>query len=84
MAGAASRGPTRDAATGTFATQVRESDPASAMEWAATVGNLQQREATVRQVLETWRKKDSAAARAWLEKTNAIGADLRSVLLRTP
>ncbi len=79
-----SPGPTRDAAAGAFATQVRETDPAGAMEWAATIGNLPQREATVRQVLETWRKKDSVAARAWLEKTNAIGADLRSVLLRTP
>jgi len=35
-------------------------------------------------VLDTWRKKDPAAARTWLENTNVIGADLRSVLLRAP
>ncbi|HEX5176503.1 MAG TPA: hypothetical protein VFV83_05720, partial [Chthoniobacteraceae bacterium] len=77
-------GPTRDAAAATFATEVRGTDPATAMEWAATVSNLDQRENTVRQVLETWRKKDRAAAQQWLENTSAIGADLRSVLLRTP
>jgi hypothetical protein len=77
-------GPTHDAAAATFATEVRGTDPATAMEWAASVGNLDQRENTVRAVLETWRKKDRAAAQQWLENTNAIGADLRSVLLRTP
>ena len=77
-------GPTRDVAAATFATEVRGTDPASAMEWAATVSNLNQREAAVRQVHDTWRKKDPAAAKAWLENTNVIGADLRSVLLRTP
>jgi hypothetical protein len=53
-------GPTRDVAAATFATEVRGTDPASAMEWAATVSNLNQREAAVRQVLDTWRKKDPA------------------------
>jgi hypothetical protein len=77
-------GPTRDASAATFAMGVREADPATAMEWAAMVSNLNQRESTVRQVLDTWRKKDPAAAKAWLENTNAIGADLRSVLLRAP
>jgi hypothetical protein len=77
-------GPTRDAAAATFATEVRGKDPATAMEWAVTVSNVNQRENTVRQVLDAWRKKDPAAAKSWLEGTSAIGADLRSVLLRAP
>jgi hypothetical protein len=47
------------------------------------VSDTAKRENAVREVLESWRKRDRAAAQRWLESTTIIAEDLRSVLLRT-
>lgn len=77
-------GATREAAAATYSEQVRNLDPAGAIAWAATVSDARQREQLAHEAFKVWRGRDSTAAKKWLQSTNIIGEDLRSVLLRAP
>jgi hypothetical protein len=68
--GAQPQTPELDGARSIFATQVARQDPESAMAWAQTVTDENQRSGAVEQVFNTWKKKDEAAATASL---NASG-----------
>jgi hypothetical protein len=62
-----SQGPELDKARGTYAGNVAYRDPVAAMDWAKSITAPEQRAASVAQVYNTWKKKDSAAAEAALK-----------------
>jgi hypothetical protein len=63
-------GPGSDSARMTFARQVSELDPESALRWAETISEPSQRESTIDHVFSDWRARDAAAARSFLQKSN--------------
>ncbi len=63
------QGPELDGARSIFATTVAGKDPESAMEWAKTITEENQRQAAVTGVYGTWKKKDAAAADAALARS---------------
>ena len=60
-------GPGSDTARMTFARQVADLDPESALRWAETVSDAAQRESTIDHIWTTWRGRDAPAARAFLQ-----------------
>ncbi len=65
--GAQPQTPELDSARSSFATQVAHRDPESAMAWANTVTDENQRAHAVGQVFETWKRNDEAAALSGLD-----------------
>ncbi|MGI8605178.1 MAG: hypothetical protein ACR2OZ_19575 [Verrucomicrobiales bacterium] len=63
------QGPELDKARASFARIAANRDPESAMEWAKTVTNEEQRRPAVEQVYKTWRKKDGPAAEQALQNS---------------
>jgi hypothetical protein len=61
------QGPELDNARRTFASLVTQRDPSAAMDWAKSVTNEDQRNSSVQQIYQTWRKRDEKAAEAALE-----------------
>lgn len=61
--------PDLDGARFSFATQVAGRDPESAMAWANTVTEENQRTLAVEQVYKTWKQKDEPAASAALQSS---------------
>ena len=55
-------GPQSDTARMTFARQVADLDPESALQWASTVTDEAMRRAATEHILTTWRARDPAAA----------------------
>lgn len=62
-------GPDSDAARTTFARQVSELDPESALRWAETISDETLRESTIDHVYGDWRSRDAAAAHTFLQKS---------------
>jgi len=62
-------GPESDPARMTFARQVAEIDPESALRWAETIGDHAQRESTIDHVFGHWRSRDAMAAESFLQKS---------------
>ncbi len=58
-----------DTARTTFARQVADLDPESALRWAETVSDAAARETTIDQVFSNWRSRNAAAASAFLGKS---------------
>ena len=50
----------------TFARQVNDLDPESALAWADTVSDATIRESTIDHIWRSWNTRDAAAAGAWL------------------
>jgi RNA polymerase sigma factor (sigma-70 family) len=63
-------GPGSDSARMTFARQVSDLDPESALRWAETISEPAQRESTIDHVFSDWRTRDAVAARSFLQKSN--------------
>ncbi|MES2706423.1 MAG: sigma-70 family RNA polymerase sigma factor [Verrucomicrobiota bacterium] len=63
-------GPQSDTARMTFARQVADLDPASALRWAETVTDPAQRETTIDHIWQTWRARDATEAGAFLSTAN--------------
>ncbi|MDB6132709.1 MAG: hypothetical protein JWM59_952 [Verrucomicrobiales bacterium] len=63
-------GPQSDTARMTFARQVADLDPASALRWAETVTDPTQREGTIDHIWETWHARDTAEANTFLNTSN--------------
>jgi RNA polymerase sigma factor (sigma-70 family) len=61
-------GPQSDAARMTFARQVADLDPESALTWAATVSDETMRESTISHIWKNWSARDSSAAAKFLEQ----------------
>jgi RNA polymerase sigma factor (sigma-70 family) len=59
-------GPPSDTARMTFARQVNDLDPESALAWADTVSDAALRESTIDHIWRSWNSRDTAAAGAWL------------------
>ena len=53
----------------TFARQVQEIDPSSALAWAETISQPVLREATIDHVFQSWQARDAQAAQQFLEKS---------------
>jgi hypothetical protein len=62
-------GPTSDTARMTFARQVADLDPESALRWAETVSDASVRENTIDHVYTNWNARDAAAASTFLGKS---------------
>lgn len=62
-------GPQSDAARMTFARQVADLDPASALTWAATVSDESMRRSTSEHILHNWRARDPQAAAQYEAQT---------------
>ena len=60
-------GPASDTARMTFARQVADLDPESALRWAETVSDSTMREGTIDHVFASWHLRDATAAGAFLE-----------------
>ena len=61
-------GPDSDPARMTFARQVSDLDPESALRWAETISEPALRESTIDHVFGAWRARDAAAAQSFLQK----------------
>jgi RNA polymerase sigma factor (sigma-70 family) len=61
-------GPESDPARMTFARQVSDLDPESALRWAETISEAALRESTIDHVFGAWRARDGAAAQSFLQK----------------
>ncbi len=59
-------GPQSDTARMTFARQVNDLDPESALAWADTVSDAATRESTIDHIWRSWNTRDAAAAGAYL------------------
>lgn len=77
--GAQPQTPELDGARSSFATQVAARDPESAMAWANTVTEENQRSQAVEQVFTTWKKKDEAAATAALQSSGLSPEKIESI-----
>jgi RNA polymerase sigma factor (sigma-70 family) len=62
-------GPDSDPARMTFARQVGDLDPESALRWAETISEASMRETTIDHVFGGWRARDAAAANDFLQKS---------------
>jgi RNA polymerase sigma factor (sigma-70 family) len=62
-------GPDSDPARMTFARQVADLDPESALRWAETIADSSLRESTIDHVFQNWRGRDSSAADSFLQKS---------------
>jgi RNA polymerase sigma factor (sigma-70 family) len=62
-------GPTSDSARMTFARQVADLDPESALRWAETVSDPTMREGTLDHVYTNWYQRDATAAENFLQKS---------------
>ena len=62
-------GPASDTARMTFARQVEDLDPESALRWAETVSDTTMREGTIDHVYKNWRLRDATAAGAFLDNS---------------
>ena len=60
-------GPASDTARMTFARQVADLDPESALRWAETVSDATMREGTIDHVYKNWHLRDATAAATFLE-----------------
>lgn len=63
-------GPQSDTARMTFARQVGDLDPASALRWAETVTDPALRETTIDHIWQTWRARDATEADGFLQSAN--------------
>ncbi len=62
-------GPASDSARMTFARQVSDLDPESALRWAETVSDETMRESTIDTVYANWQSRDATAAQQFLTKS---------------
>ncbi len=62
-------GPESDPARMTFARQIAEIDPESALQWAETISDAGMREPTIDHVFGEWHARDAAAAHNFLQKS---------------
>ena len=76
--------PDLDGARFSFATQVAARDPESAMAWANTVTEENQRTMAVEQVYNTWKKKDEPAASAALQSSGLSPERIESIRSGAP
>ena len=68
-----------DIARATFAGTVAGRDPYSAMEWAKTVSEENQRRGAIRQVYAQWKRKDAAAAEAALDQSGLSAEQIEGI-----
>ena len=76
-------GPASDTARMTFARQVEDLDPESALRWAETVSDTTMREGTIDHVYKNWSLRDATAAGAFLE-TSQWPSDRLGRLKKSP
>ncbi len=76
--------PAQDLARGSFAMQVARRDPESAMEWAKSVSEENQRFSAIRNVHQQWRKKDTDAADAALVNSGLPDEKIEQLLKSPP
>ncbi len=76
------QGPELDGARRSFAAVAAQRDPAAALDWARSVQDEQQRAASITQIYQVWRNRDSKAADAALN-TSGLSADLVQQLRAT-
>ena len=76
-------GPSRDAPAAGFARGLAGVDPASALQWSATVQDAALRAATLQEVARRWLGQDAAAARAGLNAIPGLTSEERASLLNT-
>jgi hypothetical protein len=60
-----------------------QTSPASAVEWAARIGDETQRKRSTRLAARAWQRQDPDAARAWLERSD-LPEDEKQSILRVP
>jgi len=65
---AAQAGPAKDASVSTYAETVAEYEPQVAEQWALTLPEGQQRQATLQSIYENWPKSEAAAGAAFARK----------------
>ena len=73
-------GGARDAAVLTMARHIQDSDPDLSWKWALTVGDPVLKIETLRQVTQSWNRRDAAAARRALENSGLSTAMQRGIL----
>ena len=64
------RGAQSDTARMTFARQVADLDPESALQWATTVSDAAVSEGTIDHIFKSWHARDPASASAFLQTSN--------------
>jgi len=70
----------RDLAVMNFSQNAAQTDPEGAMAWAVTVQNADKNRSAVRNIFNTWQKKDFAAAATWLQSARTITPEFRAEL----
>ena len=66
------QGEFRDNGVGALAKATFDSDPASAVTWAATIDNDRQREGAIERGVREWAKREPAQARNWVQENSNV------------
>ena len=74
---------TSDAARMTFARQICEMDPESALRWAETITETEMRDGSMRFIYALWKQRDAAASQKFLDQSD-WSADRISKLNQSP
>jgi ferric-dicitrate binding protein FerR (iron transport regulator) len=69
---------------GSFVGSVTYSDPATAVAWAASISDPQQRNNRMENSARTWLQQDEAAARAWVQQSTLPDNVKQRLLQKTP
>ena len=77
-------GPARDTAIGAFSTGIVVKDPASALNWLASISDPTIKERSLRATIEQWMFRDPVAARAWVQNSSLSEAEKAKLLAQTP
>jgi hypothetical protein len=62
--------PEMDEPRRTFAWEIREKDPESAVAWAGTVQDQKQRDRLMVELLRDWSRRDKSAAQGYMQRNN--------------
>ena len=74
-------GQLRDGAVRAFAYEVKKNDPEGALAWASTMSDEERREDALDYIFRDWKTADTAAAKRWLENTDALSPEKKKEML---
>lgn len=74
-------GPAKDASLRTFANQMADDDPQSAMAWANNISDAREKQRAMEQVARQWVRSEPEAARAWISNSS-LPPDVRERLMK--
>ena len=64
-----------------FAWNIRDKDPESALAWARTLSDEKRQTKLTYDLVRNWMKRDSNGAKTWIQNNNALTPELRAKLL---